>query len=132
MYNIIFESFEDGQKENTKFTKPRILKYKSKGVKGVKWSHFLTTFPTMFRCQCVWKFKSTERFGWQKMQTCPLPPFCAYLIFRLAYWCPRSFLISVYKFKQKWIVKMDTVLYIIIWFFKMLYIYITRVTMNIH
>lgn len=70
MYNIIIE---DGQKENTNFTKPRILTYKSKGVKGVKWSHFLTTFSTMFRCQCVWKFKDYGKICWQKMQTCPLP-----------------------------------------------------------
>lgn len=41
VYNMIFESWGDGQIENTNFSKPRILTCKSKEV---KWCYFLTIF----------------------------------------------------------------------------------------
>lgn len=72
MYNIIFESFEDGQKENTYFT--RILTYKSKGVKGSNGVIFWQLSQQCLGASVFEHLKITERFGWQKMQTCPLPP----------------------------------------------------------
>lgn len=71
MYNIIIE---DGQKENTNFTKPRILTYKSKGVKGSNGVIFWQLSQQCLGASVFEHLKITERFGWQKMQTCPLPP----------------------------------------------------------